>query len=349
MKTTFKDKILGLYRRTVYKHKWLKGPMILLSVFLLAIDHFLKRIRNSSRKILGIAFTMTFAFISCSFSSVIWDNGDSEFVDNTASMYYETETSYATLATETYIDEQEILNEDTENAEEIKDIENVEAVEDDSLIFGVDILNDIDLSSLETEDEETEEIHFNRDDWKLVLINKQHPIADGYTFELDNIKGSMQCDKRVVADLYMMIEAAYKDGINLVIASPYRASSRQEMLFDKKINKYTAQGMSYMDAYKLAAQAVTVPGCSEHEVGLAFDIICDNYSNLNAGFGDTPAGIWLSEHCEEYGFIVRYPSGKEDITGIEFEPWHFRYVGKNAATVIMNEGITLEEFWEKYL
>ena len=101
-----------------------------------------------------------------------------------------------------------------------------------------------------------------------------------------------------------------------------------------------------MDAYKTTAQAVTVPGASEHQIGLALDIICDSYSTLDAGFGDTEAGQWLAEHSCEYGFILRYPEGKEYITSIEYEPWHFRYVGKEAATQITKEEITLEEFVE---
>ena len=108
-------------------------------------------------------------------------------------------------------------------------------------------------------------------------------------------------------------------------------------------------GMSYMDAYAVSSQAVTVPGASEHQIGLAFDIVSDKYTELNAGFAETDAGKWLAQNRSEYGFILRYPLGKEDITGIEFEPWHFRYVGKDAATIISEEGITLEEFWDKYL
>ena len=82
---------------------------------------------------------------------------------------------------------------------------------------------------------------------------------------------------------------------------------------------------------------------------LAIDIVSDTYTTLNAGFADTDAGIWLEQHCAEYGFILRYPEGKEFITGIEYEPWHFRYVGKEAAELIMKEEICLEEFWEKYV
>ena len=94
--------------------------------------------------------------------------------------------------------------------------------------------------------------------------------------------------------------------------------------------------MSYVDAYKTASITVTVPGASEHQIGLAVDIISDTYSALDIGFADTPAGQWLAEHSWEYGFILRYPKGKENITGYDYESWHYRYVGKEAATEIKN-------------
>ena len=104
-----------------------------------------------------------------------------------------------------------------------------------------------------------------------------------------------------------------------------------------------------MEAYKRTSQVITVPGCSEHEVGLALDITSDTYQPLQQGFAETVEGQWLEEHSCEYGFIVRYPSGKEYITGIEYEPWHFRYVGREAAMIMKEENLCLEEFWDKYL
>lgn len=192
-------------------------------------------------------------------------------------------------------------------------------------------------------------ISFDAQDWRYVLINKQHPIPEDYSFDLVTIKGNMQCDSRIREDLLKMLQAAKQDGINLVIRSPYRDMSRQEYLFSKKISIYMRNGMTYMDAYKTASQAVTVPGASEHQIGLAIDITSDGYAALNEGFGDTQAGEWLAQHSCEYGFILRYPKGKEYITSIEYEPWHFRYVGKEAATTITEKEITLEEFVEIYL
>lgn len=199
---------------------------------------------------------------------------------------------------------------------------------------------------------EEKEVVFDESDWKLVLINKQHPIPDDYTVTLGpikTIKGTMQCDERIIDELLSMMQAASEDGVNLAICSPYRDFAWQEVLFNRKIKAYMNKGMSYMEAYKISSQAVTVPGASEHQLGLAIDIVSDVYINLDEGFAETDAGIWLEEHCAEYGFVLRYPKGKEHITSIEFEPWHFRYVGKEAAQVIMKENLCLEEFWEKYL
>lgn len=199
---------------------------------------------------------------------------------------------------------------------------------------------------------QTQERVFDKDDWKLMLINKQHPIPEDYAFTLGPIKtmkGTMKCDERIIEELLSMIQAAKEEEINLAICSPYRDINRQKVLFNRKVKTYMASDMTYMEAYKLASRTVTVPGASEHQVGLALDIVCDTYLNLDEGFAETEAGIWLAEHCAEYGFILRYPEGKEYITSIEFEPWHFRYVGKEAAQVIMQEELCLEEFWEKYL
>lgn len=193
------------------------------------------------------------------------------------------------------------------------------------------------------------ELLFQKDDWRLVLINKQNSIPEDYTFTLGTIKGNMKCDERIIDDLLGMLQAAGEDGVGLIICSPYRDMERQVMLFNRKIDRYMNRGMSYMEAYRLSSEAVTVPGASEHQIGLALDIVCGEYTTLDAGFGETAAGKWLAKHSCEYGFILRYPLGKEYITGIEYEPWHFRYVGAEAATVIMQEGITLEEFWEEYV
>lgn len=209
-----------------------------------------------------------------------------------------------------------------------------------------DILSGNSISENEMEGTK-EEAELSKDDWRLVLINKQHSIPEDYTFTFGSIhtlKGVMRCDERIIPDLLKMMKAAKEEGIHLEIRSPYRDMNRQVYLFNRKIKEYMRQGLSYMDAYAVSSKTVTVPGASEHQIGLALDITSDTHSDLTKSFGETEAGKWLAEHGCEYGFIIRYPEGKEYVTGIEYEPWHMRYVGVEAATIIMREGITLEEF-----
>lgn len=216
-------------------------------------------------------------------------------------------------------------------------------------MFTLDDVMEYDMSSLEpdetTEEEELADISaFDREDWKIMLINKQHPIPEDYEFTLATIKGSMKCDERIIPELQQMMQEAKKDGVTLVIRSPYRDYERQIYLFNRKVKGYMKKKMSYLESYRTTAQAVTIPGASEHQAGLALDITSDSYSTLTQGFAETQAGQWLAEHSYEYGFILRYPEGKEDITGISFEPWHFRYVGKAAAKYMYDHDLTLEEF-----
>lgn len=216
-------------------------------------------------------------------------------------------------------------------------------------MFTLDDVMEYDMSSLEpdetTEEEELADISaFDREDWKIMLINKQHPIPEDYEFTLATIKGSMKCDERIIPELQQMMQEAKKDGVTLVIRSPYRDYERQIYLFNRKVKGYMKKKMSYLESYRTTAQAVTIPGASEHQAGLALDITSDSYSTLTQGFAETQAGQWLAEHSYEFGFILRYPEGKEDITGISFEPWHFRYVGKAAAKYMYDHDLTLEEF-----
>lgn len=225
-------------------------------------------------------------------------------------------------------------------------------VTDEDDVAGLDDLmehldEEVDIEQYDDPEEETYEgYEFDKSAWNLLLINKQHPVPEDYTFTLGTIKGNMKCDERIIEPLAQMFKAAADDGINLEVRSPYRDISRQEYLFDRKMKTYINQGYSYIDAYKESSAVVTVPGASEHQIGISLDITSDTYSMLNEGFEDTDAGKWLRDNSYKYGFILRYPKGKEDITGIIYEPWHFRYVGVEAATFMYEQGLTLEEFVE---
>ncbi len=185
------------------------------------------------------------------------------------------------------------------------------------------------------------------DDWKLMLISKREPVPLGYTFELGMMQGSIQADIRILEEANEMLKKAREEGIFLVVCSPYRDYDRQEMLFNQKVQSYMEQGMSFLEAYVQSSHTIAVPGASEHQVGLALDIVCDTHYRLDEAFGDTEAGKWLAENSYQYGFILRYPKDKEEITGIEYEPWHFRYVGKEAAKEMTEQNLTLEEYVEQ--
>lgn len=182
------------------------------------------------------------------------------------------------------------------------------------------------------------------DDWNLILVNRTHPLPEGYEVELKAIGSGHQIDARAYDDYRSMIQAAKKEGVYIYVTSSYRDLEKQITLYDKKVESYVMQGYSYEDARKQAGQVVAVPGTSEHHLGLALDLVSSEYRRLDEKQEHTKGFQWLKEHSWEYGFILRYPNGETDITGIIYEPWHFRYVGLEAAKEITEEGITLEEY-----
>ena len=185
-------------------------------------------------------------------------------------------------------------------------------------------------------------------DWRLIIANKQHPMPESYKVSVSYLDGGYRIDSRVKDTYNAMIAAAKKDGISLKIISGFRTFSGQETLFNNKVNYYLNQGYSREKAKELAAQYVAPPGTSEHLTGLAVDLISpdwyNTHSSLTADFENTKQFKWLYEHCAEYGFILRYPKDKVSITGYSYEPWHYRYVGVEAAKEIMGKKICLEEY-----
>ena len=143
-----------------------------------------------------------------------------------------------------------------------------------------------------------------------------------------------------------MLKDARKEGLSLTLCSAYRSYKKQTTLFNNKVQKYMNQGLSKVEAEKKAKLSVAYPGTSEHHTGLAADIMASYYPTLDEKQAETPEAKWLMANCHKYGFILRYPNDKTHITGIIFEPWHYRYVGVEAATEIMEKGLTLEEYLE---
>lgn len=185
-------------------------------------------------------------------------------------------------------------------------------------------------------------------DWRLIIANKQHPMPESYKVNVSYISGNYRIDSRVKDSYNAMITAAKNDGVSLKIISGFRTFSGQVTLFNNKVNQYINKGYSREKAKELAAQYVAPPGTSEHLTGLAVDLISpdwyNTHSSLTADFENTKQFQWLYSHCAEYGFILRYPKDKVAITGYSYEPWHYRYVGVEAAREIMSKKICLEEY-----
>lgn len=198
--------------------------------------------------------------------------------------------------------------------------------------------------SSEDEPESEPESASPEDDWTLLLVNPSHPIPEGYLPELETITDDFRVDKRIADSVKLLFIKAKEEGINLKICSAYRTVEYQENLFSNKKNEYLAAGTSEDEAVAAAATIVAVPGSSEHHTGLALDIVTPEYQSLDEGFADTPAFKWLDQNAYKYGFIMRYPKDKQDITGIIYEPWHYRYVGVENAANMKKSGECLEEY-----
>ena len=189
----------------------------------------------------------------------------------------------------------------------------------------------------------------DRSTWNLLLVNDYNPVPENYlsTFTMANYNGaSKQCDSRIVEPLRKMLNDgnAANASFKLSAASLYRTEELQAKNYNNKVNYYKGQGYDQQTAESLAATVIKRPGQSEHNTGLCVDLLGAGYASLEQSFENTEAYKWLVEHCAEYGFILRYPKDKEDITSVIFEPWHYRYVGVEAATEIMERGICLEEY-----
>lgn len=179
----------------------------------------------------------------------------------------------------------------------------------------------------------------------LILVNKDNKIPDDYDSQLVSIcNNRLKVSSLMVEDLDSMLQAAEEQGYKLYITSAYRSIKYQQGLVDNDVNRYLQQGLSKKKALKKTYNYLMPAGFSEHHTGLAIDILCDKNMQLDETQAKEPSNIWLQEHCQEFGFILRYPKDKEDITKIKYEPWHFRYVGQDVAEYIMKNAIVLEEF-----
>ena len=201
------------------------------------------------------------------------------------------------------------------------------------------------VSSEEETSSETED-----DSWKMVLVNGWHPLEEGFMPDLTQIdtrfaNEGYKFDSRAIEDLNAMCQAALKDGVKLWVISPWRRNATQTANFNAQVQRVLAKNPSFTkeQAEAEAATVVARPWTSEHQLGLAVD-----FNSVEESFENTSQFRWLSQHAQDYGFIMRYPKSKEAITGVIYEPWHYRYVGPENAKAIKASGLCLEEYLEKY-
>ena len=192
---------------------------------------------------------------------------------------------------------------------------------------------------------------------EVELVNRWNPVAEDYAVELKDLSviyatDGIQVDVRIYDVLIRMMDDCNDamadlypdDAPRCCVTSGYRSLEMQTDIFDSRVNDLVYGGMTWEEAEAEAATAVALPGTSEHQIGLAVDIVDTASWDLEEFQEDLPAQKWLMEHCWEYGFILRYPNGKTDSTGIIYEPWHYRYVGEELALELRDNGLTLEEY-----
>ncbi len=185
---------------------------------------------------------------------------------------------------------------------------------------------------------------FTRAGLEIPVANPWNMIHETYTPDLVEAENGYQVDRSCVDSLLAMLQACRKDGYNAQITSAYRDHDLQVYLYNRKVDYFLSCGYGLDEAKLEAGTIVAVPGTSEHELGLAVDLVDNSYWVLDEAQENTPAQKWLMEHCWEYGFILRYPNSKSGVTGIIYEPWHYRYVGTEVARDLRTTGLCLEEY-----
>ena len=181
-----------------------------------------------------------------------------------------------------------------------------------------------------------------------ILVNKGWNLPRDYvpndlvTVETDFVSYALPERRQMRAEaaeaMLVLMEAAKEEGLGLLCVSGYRSYGTQKVVFDNKVKAVGEEA---------ALKYVAYPGQSEHQTGLAMDLTSRDLANgLTSSFADTAEGQWVAMNAHRFGFIIRYPAGKENITGYNYEPWHIRYVGQEVAQYIYEHGLTLEEYLE---
>ena len=205
--------------------------------------------------------------------------------------------------------------------------------------------NQVEQTSSEQEENKVEEEQEQQPekeitDWRLTLANYENLLPEDFTVKVEDIDKTRQFDARAINDLNNMMNAMKKDGItNIWVQSAYRSVARQKELYDASVKKYLQQGKTQEEAETLTNEYINKPGSSDHNLGLAVD-----FNKVDNGFEKLDGFKWLQKNAENYGFVLRYPKDKEDITKISYESWHWRYVGVEHAKKMNELNMCLEEY-----
>lgn len=189
------------------------------------------------------------------------------------------------------------------------------------------------------------------EDWFAVLNGPGNPLPEDFDPQTDAIDGAgYYLDSRAVEDFFAMQQAAQEAGLQLKIISGFRSTQRQQQLYEQEVQALLSQGLDQAAAEEQAQRVEQKAYESDHNTGLAVDLVPQYRQTKDAAtIVQTPEYQWLSEHAAEYGFVLRYPEDKQEITGVEFKPWHWRYVGRELASFLKEQNLTLEEYWQQYL
>ena len=183
-----------------------------------------------------------------------------------------------------------------------------------------------------------------RDEWYMVLANRSSVLPGDFAVAETATVGEAVVDARIAEALRQMVNDAAAAGVKLKPTNGYRSIARQQELWDARVKTLMEGGLSQADAETKAIDYTSAPGTSDHNTGLGLDIVSEDHPAKDAGFAETAVAQWLAEHAADYGFILRYPSDKTEATGMDYEPWHYRYVGSEQAHKIKESGLCLEEY-----
>ena len=178
----------------------------------------------------------------------------------------------------------------------------------------------------------------------LTLVNYKNKIPDDWKVDLVSLNDQQSIDQRAYQELKNMLNDAKNEGLNIIVCSSYRTYDKQKELFVNKVKEYLKEGYGYNEAQEAASMWVAKPNTSEHQLGLAVDLVSKKNQRLDDSQERTAEQQWLIKNCWRYGFILRYPSNKSDLTKVGYEPWHYRFVGKEHAKKITEQGVCLEEY-----